>query len=195
MSFDHDKTEHDRNVTERRRYRIVRLPGEVDEIRKSVADLRTHNGDTVQEKYDDVVIREHILTIQMLEGYAYGRPQGPRKTPVFDTRWCVDAAAIAKLPTAIVNGRWSDPAETFAAGRGLPPTEPVGGVDKWGVYAADFTDAYTRGEIRPLVQRYKLLRATMEAASRVLYAPERVVRDRGLFDNLPAVQVRAGGEG
>jgi hypothetical protein len=44
-----------------------------------------------------------------------------------------------------------------------------------------------------LLDRHKRLRQAIEAANRVLYAQERVVRDRGLFDNLPAVkqEVRA----
>jgi len=179
------RAEHDRNVAERRRYRIVRSPGEVDETRDSIADLRTHNGDLVHEYYDDVLIREHKLTIQMLEGFAYGRPHGPRKTPVFETRWCIDATGIANLPKVIVDGRWSDPAATFAAGRGIPPTQPEG---PWGVYAADFTDAYTLGQIRALEARYKLLRRSMEAARDALYVPERFVNEYGLFDKVPQVQ-------
>ena len=179
------RAEHDRNVAERRRYRIVRTPGEVDETRNSVADLRTHNGDTVQEYYDDVLIREHILTIQMLEGFEYGRPHGPRKTPVFETRWCVDAANIAKLPTVIVDGRWSDPAATFKAGRGLPRIRPEG---PWGVYAADFTDKYTLGQIEPLQAQYKNLMTTMQSASDSLYVSERYVNTFGLFDRIPQVQ-------
>ena len=166
MSFDHDKAEHDRNVAERRRYRIVRLPGEVDENRRNIADQRTHNGDTVQEYYDDVLIRENMLTIVIEDAYsAGGRPQGPQKTPKFQTEWRIDADSIAKLPTAIVNGRWSDPAATYKAGRGLPPIQPVG---VWGVYAADFTDAYTLGQIAPLQARYKLLRLNMETAKDAL---------------------------
>ena len=121
-----DKREHDWNVAECLRYRVVRPEGEVVEQRTSVADLRTHNGDLVHEYYDDVLIREHKLTIQMLEGFEYGRSHGPRKTPVFDTRWCIDPEHIALLPSVIVNGRWSNPAATFAAGRGVPPTKPEG---------------------------------------------------------------------
>ena len=184
MSSDTDaRAEHDRNVTERRRYQIVRLPGEVDKIRKSVADLRTHNGDTVQEKYDDVVIREHKLTIVMEEGYAYGRAHGPQETPVFETRWCIDAASIALLPKVIADGRWSDPAVAFKAGHGLPTTQPEG---PWGVYAANFTDAYTLGQIQPLADRYNHLRTSMLSASNGLYVPEQFVNTVRLFDNLDA---------
>lgn len=181
MSFDHDKTEHDRNVTERRRYRIVRLPGEVDKIRKSVADTRTHNGDLVHEYYDDVLIREHKLTIQMLESYAYGRPGVLEETPVFETRWCIDDASQAKLPSVIVNGRWSDPAAVFLAKKGLHPTQPLG---EWGVYGPSFTDAYTLGQIQPLEDRYNHLRTSMLSASNGLYVPEKYVNTVGLFDNL-----------
>lgn len=182
-----DKREHDWNVAERRRYRIEKLAGEVDETRKSIADQRTHNGDTVQEYYDDVLIREQKLTIQMLEGGEFGRSRGPRKTPVFETRWCIDAASIAYLPKVIVDGRWSDPAATFAAGRGIPPTQPEG---PWGVYAADFTDAYTLGQIEPLEAQYKGLVRSMEAVRGALYVQEQHVNSRGLFDNLEQVQQR-----
>ena len=186
MRYDTDaRAEHDRNVAERRRYRIVRTPGEVDETRDSIADLRTHNGDTVQEYYDDVLIREHILTIQMLEGHDYGRPHGPRKTPVFETRWCIDAGSIALLPKVIADGRWSDPAATYAKGRGVPPTEQVG---EWGVYAANFTDSYTLSQIEPLEAQYKNLRTSMQSARDSLYVSERFVNTFGLFDNVPQVQ-------
>ena len=177
-----DKREHDANVAERRRYRVVRVPGEVDEKRDSVTDMRTHNGDTVREYYDDVLIRVHELTIEMLETTEYGRPKTTR-TPVFETRWCIDAASIALLPKVITDGRWSDPAVAFKAGRGLPPTQPVG---PWGVYAANFTDAYTLGQIQPLADRYNHLRTSMLSASNGLYVPEQFVNTVRLFDNLDA---------
>jgi hypothetical protein len=187
MSFDHDKAEHDRNVAERRRYRIVRLPGEVDENRRTIADQRTHNGDTVHEYYDDELIREHKLTIEMLEGHSYGRPTGLTKTPVFETRWCIDAASIAKLPKVIVDGRWSDPAAIFKAGRGCTATQPEG---PWGVYAANFTDAYTLSQIEPLQAQYTRLLHSMQSARDSLYVQERGVKSYGLFDNLPQVQLQ-----
>jgi hypothetical protein len=185
MSFDHDKAEHDRNVAERRRYRIVRLPGEVDENRTSIGDQRTHNGDTVHEYYDDVLIREHKLTIEMLAGYEHGREHAARKTPVFATRWCIDAASIAKLPKVIVDGSWSDPAAIFEAGRGCTATQPEG---PWGVYAANFTDAYTLSQIEPLQAQYTRLLHSIQSTRDSLYVQERGVKSYGLFDNLPQVQ-------
>jgi hypothetical protein len=186
-----DRREYDWNVAERMRYKVVTPPGEVDEERSNIRDARTHTGDTVQEYYDGALIREHILTVRREETFdPRGQSNGLSPVAHFDTHWRVDAAAIAKLPQAIVNGRWSDPVADCQAGRGLRRSAPVGA---WGVYAPDFTDAYTRGEIAPLLDRYKRLRQAIEAGNRVLYAQERVVRDRGLFDNLPEVkqEVRA----
>jgi hypothetical protein len=184
-----DRREHDWNVAERMRYKIVTTPGEVDEERRSMRDPRTHTGDTVQEYYADVFIREHMFSVRTEETFdPRGESNGLSKVPHFDTRWRVDTAVIAKLPQTIVNGRWSDPVANCETGRGLHPSVPVGGVTAWGVYAPDFTDTYTRGEIAPLVQRYKLLRQPIEAASRALYVPERFVKEHGLFDNLPAAQ-------
>ena len=185
MQFDSDaKREHDCNVAERRRYRIEKVAGEVDESRINIADMRTHNGDTVREYYDDVLIREHNLTIQMLEGFEYGRPN-TKKTPVFETRWCIDAASIALLPKVIVDGRWFDPAAWFIAGRGCRPIEREG---PWGVYAANFTDAYTLSQIQPLQAQYKHLNRIMNSVRDSLYVQERDVKEFGLFDNLPQVQ-------
>jgi len=120
----------------------------------------------------------------MLEGYAYGRPHGPQKTPVFETKWCIDADSIAKLPTVIVDGRWSDPAETFKAGRGFRPTQPVG---PWGVYDENFTDAYSLNQIKPLQTQYKHIYTSMQSARDTLWIDERFVNEHGLIDNLPAV--------
>jgi hypothetical protein len=78
-----DRREHDWNVAERMRYKVVRVPGEVDEERDSIADMRTHNGDTVQEYYDGVLIREHKLTIQMLEGYVLNSKTTQRSDAIF----------------------------------------------------------------------------------------------------------------
>jgi hypothetical protein len=123
----------------------------------------------------------------MLEGFEYGRPHDPRKTPVFETRWCVYGDSIEKLPTVIVDGRWSDPAVAFEAGRGVHPTQPTG---PWGVYALDFTDTYTLGQISSLQAQYKNLTTTIESARAHLYVSGRFVNSSGLFDNLPQVQAQ-----
>ena len=85
----------------------------------------------------------------------------------------------------IADGRWSDPAASYAKGRGVPPTHPEG---QWGVYAADFTDTYTLGQIEPLEAQYENLRNSMQSARDSLYVSERFVNTLGLFDRIPEVQ-------
>jgi hypothetical protein len=175
------RAEHDRNVDERRRYRIVRPPGEVTGKSRGIQDMRNHTGDVTQEWYDDVLIREHILTVVMEEQFsAGGRPLGLQHTPKFETVWRIGDAERALLPKLIVDGRWSDPVAAYP-GRWAPLTQPEG---EWGVYGTKFTDAYTLGQIQPLEDRYNHLRTSMLSASNGLYVPEKYVNTVGLFDNL-----------
>jgi hypothetical protein len=177
-----NKTEHDMIVKERRRYRIEKVPGEVNKIRTGVADRRTHTGDTTREYYDNVPIREHNLTIVMQKSDNERFADEP--TPVFVTRWLIDAAQIPNLPKVIVDGSWSDPAQTFLAGNGCKPTAPVG---SWGIYARDFTDTYSLSQIKPLQTQYKNIHAAMLSTRDTLYIAENFYPEHGLIDNLPQV--------
>jgi hypothetical protein len=183
---------------------------QVDKPRPGKRSQGPFTGDIVQEYWDDKLIREHKFTVAVTkegpteaakinyERQGWGHP--PDKT-VYTPKFETILHDMTNVPPEITTGEWSNPDPDAYI-----PTHRVGG--KWGIYAADYMDAFTLEILNPLIKRYteqeksitlqlttmEVERATIDLrmraiqnAKRELEAVTQTVSRKGGMDNLSKI--------